>query len=164
MIKFFKKLNDNSSVKNTILKVINKKKSLIPKNLINYIDEFEKIVDSITEYEDSWNNLPIVLRLAQIKTETSEKIIHKEIIVLPDINHNLDLVLKMLNHKREEKQLRETNNPFFINTDELFMEYKKGKINYRVKNILFQLVIFFQKGSLINLGLVAGDEYVILFI
>ena len=163
MIKFFKKLNDNSSVKKIILNAIYKKKSLIPKNLLDNIEEFESIVDSITEYEDSWNNLPIILRIAKIKTEASEKRIYKEIIALPDINHNLDLVLQMLNHKREEKQLKEIDVPFFINTDELFLEYKKGKISYRVENILFQLVIFFQNGYLVNIGLVADDEYVIFY-
>ena len=79
MIKFFKKLNDNSSVKKIILNAIYKKKSLIPKNLLDNIEEFESIVDSITEYEDSWNNLPIILRIAKIKTEASEKRIYKEI-------------------------------------------------------------------------------------
>jgi hypothetical protein len=135
LIKIFKKLKDNSSVKKIILNAIDKKKSTLSKKILDNLNEFEDIVESITEYEDSWNNLPILIRIAKIKSEMLEEIIHKEIINLPDIHHNLDLVLKMLNHKREERQLKEIDMPFFINTDELFLYYKKGNIHYQEKQI-----------------------------
>lgn len=159
----FKKLKNNVTVKKIIFEVINQKKSLIPGKILDNIDDFEDIVNSIAEYNDTWNKLPIIIRIAKVTIETSEEIIHKEIINLPDIHHDLDLVLKMLNHQRVKKQLKETSMSLFINTDELFLDYKNGKINYKVKKILFQLVIFFQNGSLLNLGLVADKEYVILF-
>jgi hypothetical protein len=137
------------------------------------------LLDSISKFNPDWNKLPVVFRIARIvKSNSSQQydfggnsnkesgsddvITYQENIVLPDIKHNLELVIKMLNYMREQKRLKRTNMPLFIHPDEILIAHKERKISSSSTEIQTQMAIVFQKGSIIHIGFVFGRDYVIL--
>ena len=74
-------------------------------------------------------------------------------IELPNIDHDLELIMKMLNHMREEKNLKITNMPLFIHPDEISIAQKEDKFPYRNISIISQITVVFQKGR-VKYGLV----------
>jgi hypothetical protein len=139
----------------------------------------EELLDSISDFNLDWNNLPVVFRIARIvKSSTSQQydlnannanesgsggiITYQENIVLPDTKHDLELVIKMLNYMRERKKLKRTNMPLFIHPDEILIAYREGKIPSSSTDIQTQMAIVFQKGSIMHIGFVFGRDYVIL--
>jgi hypothetical protein len=138
------------------------------------------LLNSISEFNVDWNKLPVVFRIARIaKSRTTEQydvsvvnnsnnaysegvITYQENIVLPDIKHDLELVIKMLNYLREQKKLKRTNIPLFIHPDELLLAHREGKITSQACDIQTQMIIIFQKGSITHVGFVFGRDYVIL--
>ena len=179
MLFFPKYLKDLNSVKNEVERIIAKQKLGSPYDLSPFKDKIEELLDSISEFNLDWNKLPVVFRIARIvKSNTTQRydisannanntdrggvIIYQENIVLPDVKHNLELVIKMLNYLREQKKLRRTNIPLFIHPDELLLAHREGKITFPTCEIQTQMMIIFQKGSIMHVGFVFGRDYVIL--
>jgi hypothetical protein len=174
--KYLKELN---SVKNEVEGIIAKQKLGSPYDLSPFKGTIEELLDSISEFNPDWNKLPVVFRIARIvKNSTTQQydvstnnanntdhksiITYQENIVLPDAKHDLELVIKMLNYLREQKKLKRTNMPLFIHPDELLLAYREGKITFLACEIQMQMMIIFQKRSIIHVGFVFGRDYVIL--
>jgi len=82
--------------------------------------------------------------------------------VLPNTKHDLELVLKMLNYMREQKQLKAVKMPLFLQPDEISVSQQGRKINFDGSKIISQLSVVLQKGAIIYVGFVFGRNYVIL--
>jgi hypothetical protein len=177
---FFRKyLKDLGSVRNEVERIIAKQKSGTPYDVSPFKARIEELLDSISDFNLDWNNLPVVFRIARIvKSSTTQQydvsannanntdreglITYQENIVLPDTKHNLELVIKMLNYMREQKKLKRTNMPLFIHPDEILIAYREGKISFSAGEIQTQMTIIFQKGLIMHVGFVFGRDYVIL--
>ncbi|MDQ4067670.1 MAG: hypothetical protein M3114_08795 [Thermoproteota archaeon] len=179
MLFFRKYLKDLDSVRNEVERIIAKQKSGSPYDVSPFKAKIEELLDSISDFNLDWNNLPVVFRIARIvksgttqqydvsanndnNTDSGGIIIYQENIVLPDTKHDLGLVIKMLNYMREQKQLKRTNMPIFIHPDEILIAYREGKISFSAGEIQTQMTIIFQKGSVTHVGFVFGRDYVIL--
>ena len=179
MLFFRKYLKDLDSVRNEVQRIIAKQKSGSPYDVSPFRAVIKELLDSISDFNLDWNNLPVVFRIARIvKSSTSQQydlnannanesgsggiITYQENIVLPDTKHDLELVIKMLNYMRERKKLKRTNMPLFIHPDEILIAYREGKIPSSSTDIKTQMAIVFQKGSIMHIGFVFGRDYVIL--
>ena len=181
MLFFRKYLKDLNSVRNEVERIIAKQKSGSPYDVSPFKPRIEELLDSISEFNLDWNNLPVVFRIARIvisssttqqhdvsanndnDTDSGKGIItYQENIVLPDTKHDLELVTKMLNYMREQKKLKRTDMPLFIHPDEILLAYREGKISFSADEIQTQMTIIFQKGSIMYVGFVFGRDYVIL--
>lgn len=177
---FFRKyLKDLDSVKNEVRRIIAKQKTGSPYDLSPFKASIEELLNSISDFNLDWNKLPVVFRIARIvrsstakqydlsanKTNNSDSggiITYQENIVLPNIKHDLELVIKMLNYMREQKKLKRTNIPLFIHPDEILIAHREGKISFSYREVQTQMTIIFQKGSIMHVGFVFGRDYVIL--
>ena len=179
MLFFHKYLKDLSSVRNEVERIIAKQKPGSPYDVSPFKARIEQLLDSISDFNLDWSNLPVVFRIARIvkssttqqhdlsannanKSDSGHVITYQENIVLPDTKHDLELVIKMLNYMREQKKLKRTNMPLFIHPDEILIAYREGKISFSAGEIQMQMTIIFQKGSIMHVGFVFGRDYVIL--
>jgi hypothetical protein len=175
---FFRKyLRDLDFVKNEVERIISKQKRGSPYDLSPFKITIEELLSSISGFNPDWNKLPVVFRIARIvkisstqqydfsdnKNDNSHGLItYQENIVLPDTKHNLELVMKMLNYMREQKNLKRANMPLFIHPDEILLAHREGKIPFSGGDIQTQMAIVFQKGSIMHIGFVYWRDYVIL--
>lgn len=174
---FRKSLKDLNSVKKEVERIIAKQKSSSPYDLSPFKITIEELLNSISGFNDDWNQLPVVFRIARIAKISSDQKYdfgsnkkdnslgvntYQENIVLPDTKHNLELVIKMLNHMREQKKLKSAHMPLFIHPDEILLAHREGKIPFLGMDIETQMAIVFQKGSIMHVGFVYGRDYVIL--
>jgi hypothetical protein len=176
---FHKNLKGLGSVRNEVERIIAKQKSGSPYDVSPFKAKIEELLDSISDFNLDWNNLPVVFRIARIvkgstiqqhdlsynnnnNTDSGGIITYQENIVLPDTKHDLELVIKMLNYMREQKKLKRTDMPLFIHPDEILIAYREGKISFSAGEIQTQMTIIFQKGSIMYVGFVFGRNYVIL--
>jgi hypothetical protein len=173
-----KYLKDVNSVKKEVLRIIAKQKIGSPYDLSPFSARIEELLDSISKFNSDWNKLPVVFRIARIvkssstqqydfqgnsdKVSNSDVIIYEENIVLPDTKHDLELVMKMLNYKREQKRLKRTNTPLFIHPDEVFKADRERNIISSSTDIRSQIAIVFHKGSITHIGFVFERNYIIL--
>jgi hypothetical protein len=174
-------MTDLESVKTEVRRIIAKQKSGSPYDVSQFNGRIEEILDSILEFNPEWNKLPVVFRIARIVKKSTQQndlsgcadnsqrsiggeelVTYQENIILPDTNHDLDLVIKMLHYMREKKKLKRANMPLFVQPDELLIAYKEGKISFLGSEIRAQIVIVFQKGSITHVGLVFARHYVVL--
>jgi hypothetical protein len=174
---FRKSLKDLNSVKKEVERIIAKQKSSSPYDLSPFKITIEGLLNSISGFNADWNQLPVVFRIARIAKISSDRRYdfsggnkknnsygvntYQENIVLPDIKHNLELVIKMLNHMREQKKLKSAQMPLFIHPDEILLAHREGKISFLGGDIETQMAIVFQKGSIMHVGFVYGRDYVI---
>lgn len=152
-------------VKEQITKIISSQRKQIESNLKATVSEVQNFLSEISEFNDSWTRLPTIYRIAWISTsedDTVENVTFKENIELPNVDHDLELIMKMLNHIREEKNLKETNVPLFIHPDEISIAHKENKIPYGNISIVSQIAVVFQKGRVKYVGLVINRNYVLL--
>lgn len=179
MLFFRKYLKDLDSVRNEVERIIAKQKPGSPYDVSPFKTRIEELLNSISDFNLDWNNLPVVFRIARIvKNSTTQQydlsannandsggggvITYQENIVLPNTKHDLELVIKMLNYMREQKKLKKTNMPLFIHPDEILIAYKEGKISFSAGEIQTQMTIIFQKGAIMHVGFVFGSDFVIL--
>jgi hypothetical protein len=157
---FFRKcLKDLDSVKKEVERIIAKQKSSSPYDLSPFKITIEELLNSISGFNDDWNQLPVVFRIARIAKISSDQKYdfggnkknnslgvntYQENIVLPDTKHNLELVIKMLNHMREQKKLKSAHMPLFIHPDEILLAHREGKISFLGGDIETQMAIVFQ--------------------
>ena len=152
-------------VKEQITKIISSQRKQIESNLKTTVSEVQNFLSEISEFNDSWTRLPTIYRIAWISTsedDTVENVTFKENIELPNVDHDLELIMKMLNHIREEKNLKETNVPLFIHPDEISIAQKENKFPYGNISIVSQIAVVFQKGRVKYVGLVIDRNYVLL--
>ena len=152
-------------VKEQITKIISSQRKQIESNLKTTVSEVQNFLSEISEFNDSWTRLPTIYRIAWISTsedDTVENVTFKENIELPNVDHDLELIMKMLNHIREEKNIKETNVPLFIHPDEISIAHKENKIPYGNISIVSQIAVVFQKGRVKYVGLVIDRNYVLL--
>jgi hypothetical protein len=159
-----KQIKNIQDVKEQIAKLVLNQHRQIETNLKTSVMEIQKLLSEISEFNDSWTKLPSVYRIAWISThdETVKNITFKENIELPNVDHDLDLIIKMLNHRREEKNLKPSNTSLFIHPDEISLANKDGKFPYVMANIISQIAVVFQKGRIKYVGLVVDRNYVLL--
>ncbi len=164
LIHFIRNRPPNSIViKEEIIRIINKNKNDIPADYPNFLAKVEEILFHFPEYDPEWANRT-VFRLAKVQVLNLdyEDAIYLENISLPDVKHDLDLVLKMLNYMREQKGFGKVKMPLFIQPDELCHAYTLGKFSYETKNIVSQMVVVFQKGLVDYVGFVFDFKFAIL--
>ena len=174
---FRKSLKDLNSVKMEVERIITKQKSSSPYDLSSYKITIEELLNSISGFNADWNRLPVVFRIVRIAKISSDHRYdfsgnkknnrygvntYQENIVLPDTKHNLEMVIRMLNHMREQKKLKRADMPLFIHPDEILLAHREGKIPFIGGDIETQMAIVFQKGSIMHVGFVHGRDYVIL--
>ena len=159
-----KQIKNINDVKEQIAKLVLNQHRQIETNLKTSVTEIQKLLSEISEFNDSWTKLPSVYRIAwiSIPDDTVKNITFKENIELPNIDHDLDLIIKMLNHRREEKNLKASNTSLFIHPDEISLANKDGKFPYERANIVSQIAVVFQKGRIKYVGLVVDRNYVLL--
>jgi hypothetical protein len=150
-------------IKKEIIRIVNKNKKDIPADYTHFLARVEEILLYFPEYDPEWENRT-VFRLAKVQAFNPiyEDSVYFENIPLPDIKHDLELVLKMLNYMREQKGFAKVKMPLFIQPDELSHAYVQGKISYEIKNIVSQLVVVFQKGLVDYVAFVFDFKFAIL--
>jgi hypothetical protein len=149
-------------IKDDIIKLISKNKNDLPEDFEQFTARVEGLLTYFPEYKQEWRNRT-VFRLAKTEVVNQSQVeVYYEDISLPDVKHDLDLILKMLNYIRERNNLKKVKMPLFVQPDELFLAYKEGRFGFEIRNILSQLAVVFQKGSISYVGFVFGFRYIIL--
>ncbi len=148
-----KQIKNINDVKEQIAKLVLNQHRQIETNLNASVMEIQKLLSEISEFNDSWTKLP---------DDTVKNITFKENIELPNVDHDLDLIIKMLNHRREKKNLKASSTSLFIHPDEISLANKDGKFPYERANIISQIAVVFQKGRIKYVGLVVDRNYVLL--
>jgi hypothetical protein len=152
-------------VKEQATKIVSSQRKQIESNLKTTVSEVQNLLSEISEFNDGWTKLPIIYRIAWISTsddDTVENVTFKENIELPNVDHDLELIIKMLNHIREQKNLKITNMPLFIHPDEISIVQKEDRFPYRNISIISQIAVVFQKGRIKYVGIVIDRNYVLL--
>jgi AAA15 family ATPase/GTPase len=155
-----KPLKGTDEVRSEIRKIISKQKKGSIDDLTAFSDEIEELL-VLLEFKNSWKSLPVVARAARVELEGTT-MPYSEDIVLPNTKHDLDLVIKMLNYMREQKQLKAIKMPLFVQPDEIALSHKEGRISYSGGKIISQISVVLQKGAIMYVGFVFGRDYVIL--
>ena len=148
-------------VRNGIRKIVARQKKGSADDLSAFRGEIEELM-SILEFKSEWRRLPVVARVARIEGAEDMITRYREDVVLPNTKHDLELVLKMLNYMREQKQLKAVKMPLFLQPDEISVSQQGRKINLDGSKIISQLSVVLQKGAIIYVGFVFGRNYVIL--
>jgi hypothetical protein len=158
-----KKLSDIDEVKGQILKIISKQDRDSQSSLIPSMREAQELLSELSEFNPKWKKLPVLFRIARIKiSDLIGTTSFQENVELPDVKHDLDLIIKMLNHLRQQKNLKVVKMPLFINPDEIYLAHKEGRFPFEGTEIMSQIVVIFQKGQIMYVGLVFGRNYVLL--
>lgn len=154
-------LKSIEEVRNGIRKIVARQKKGSADDLSAFRGEIEELL-SILEFKFEWRKLPVVARVARIEGAEDMITRYREDVVLPNTKHDLELVLKMLNYMREQKQLKAVKMPLFLQPDEISVSQQGRKINFDGSKIISQLSVVLQKGAIIYVGFVFGRNYVIL--
>ncbi len=154
-------LKSIEEVRNGIRKIVARQKKGSADDLSAFRGEIEELM-SILEFKSEWRRLPVVARVARIEGAEDMITRYREDVVLPNTKHDLELVLKMLNYMREQKQLKAVKMPLFLQPDEISVSQQGRKINFDGSKIISQLSVVLQKGAIIYVGFVFGRNYVIL--
>lgn len=154
-------VRDVPGIKREVYRILEKQKAGTWDDLSPFQKKIEDLMSAFSEFNPSWRKAPVVFRIARV-TAGGENRVYLENVELPNTKHDIDLVLKMLNHMRKEKGLAEVKMPLFVQPDEMALAFQAGKIDYQADGILSQLAIVFQKGAIILVGFVFGRDFVLL--
>jgi len=154
-------LKSIEEVRNGIRKIVARQKKGSADDLSAFRGEIEELL-SILEFKFEWRRLPVVARVTRIEGAEDMITRYREDVLLPNTKHDLDLVIKMLNYMREQKQLKPVKMPLFLQPDEISVSQQGRKINLDGSKIISQLSVVLQKGAIIYVGFVFGRNYVIL--
>lgn len=152
-------------VKEQVISMILRQKKQIKSNLKTSVSDVQNLVSEITEFNENWTKVPNIYRIAWISTiyeDTVKNIKFKDNIELPNLDHDLELIMKMLNHMREEKKLKVSDMPLFIHPDEISIAQKEGRLPYGTINIISQIAVVFQKARVKYVGIVIDRNYLLL--
>ena len=158
-----KPLKNSDEVRNEVRNLVARQKKGGADDLTAFGGEIEELL-FLLEFKPEWKKLPVVARAARIEgAEIHGKITpYSQDVVLPNTKHDLELIIRMLNYMREQKQLRAVKQPLFIQPDEISLARKEEKINFEGGRIVSQVSIVLQKGAIMYVGFVFGWNYVIL--
>jgi len=165
LLSYNKQIKNIEDVKEQISKIILNQRRQIESNLKTSVAEIQNLLSEISEFNDNWTKLPTVYRIAWISSpeyETTKNITFKENIELPNVDHDLELVIKLLNHMRERKNLKVSKMPLFIHPDEISIAHREGRFPYERTNIISQIAVVFQKGKIKYVGILIDRNYVLL--
>jgi hypothetical protein len=165
LLSYNKQIKNIEDVKEQIAKIILNQRKQIESNLKTSVSEIQNLLSEISEFNDNWIKLPSIYRIGWVSApddETVKNITFKENVELPNVDHDLDLIIKMLNHRREKKNLKESKMSLFIHPDEISLAHKDGKFPYKRAIIISQIVVVFEKGRIKYVGLVVDRNYVLL--
>lgn len=152
-------------VKEQIINIILNQQKQIKSNLKTSVSVVQNLVSEITEFNDSWTKVPSIFRIASINCTVGDKvknITFRDNIELPNVNHDLELIMKMLNHIREGKKLKLSNMPLFLHPDEISIAQKEGRLPHGNISIISQIAIVFQRARVKYVGIVIDRNYLIL--
>lgn len=152
-------------VKEQIINMILNQQKQIKSNLETSVSVVQNLVSEITEFNDSWTKVPNIYRIAWISNtdgDTVKNIKFRDNIELPNVDHDLELVMKMLNHMREEKKLKVSNMPLFMHPDEIAIAQKEGRLPHGTISIISQIAVVFQKARVKYVGIVIDRNYLLL--
>ena len=152
-------------VKEQVINMILNQQKQIKSNLETSVSAVQNLVSEITEFNDSWTKVPNIYRIAWISNidgDIVKNIKFRDNIELPNVDHDLELVMKMLNHMREEKKLKVSNMPLFIHPDEISIAQKEGRLPHGNINIISQIAVVFQKARVKYVGIVVDRNYLLL--
>ncbi len=152
-------------VKEQVINMILNQQKQIKSNLETSVSAVQNLVSEITEFNDSWTKVPNVYRIAWISNidgDAVRNIKFRDNIELPNVDHDLELVMKMLNHMREEKKLKVSNMPLFIHPDEISIAQKEGRLSHGNISINSQIAVVFQKARVKYVGIVIDRNYLLL--
>lgn len=156
-------LKNTDEVRNEIRKIVARQKKGSADDITAFSGEIEELL-ALLDFKPEWRKLPVVARALRIEGAEAQGRItsYSEDIVLPDTKHDLQLVVRMLNYMREQKQLQAVRQPLFVQPDEVSLARKDGKINFDGGKIISQISVILQKGAIMYVGFVFGRNYVIL--
>ncbi|MEO9295066.1 MAG: hypothetical protein ABI347_05645 [Nitrososphaera sp.] len=146
-------VRDAQDVKREINRIVSRQKPGSKDDLSPFQHEIQELM-SFSEFHQEWKKSPAVFRVARLDGDSA----YTDNIVLPEVKHDLELVIKMLNHMRGQKGLPTVNMPLFAQPDEIALA--RGPDAQR--RIISQLAIVFQKGAVMWAGFVFGRDYVLL--
>ncbi len=153
-------LKGTEEVRNEVRKLVAKQKKGSIDDLTAFAGEIEELL-VLLEFKPEWKKLPVVARAARVDI-VGKAMPYSENVVLPNTKHDLELVIKMLNYMREQKQLAAVKMPLFVQPDEISLAHREGRISYEGGNIISQIAVVLQKGAVMYAGFVFGRKYVIL--
>jgi hypothetical protein len=165
LLSYNKRIKNIEDVKEQFAKIVLNQHRQIESNLKTSVAEIQNLVSQISEFNDNWTRLPTIYRIAWTSVpydDTIKNITFKENIELPDVNHDLELIIKLLNHMREKKNLKAARMPLFIHPDEISIAHKEGRFPYGSTKISSQIAVVFQKGKIKYVGIVIERNYVLL--
>jgi len=165
LLSYNKQIKNIEDVMEQITKIILNQRRQIEANLKTSVAEIQSLLCEFSEFNDNWTKLPNVYRIAWIcapEFETTKNITFKENIELPNVDHDLELVIKVLNHMREGKNLKVSKMPLFIHPDEILIAHNEGRFPYGRTNIISQIAVVFQKRKIEYVGIVIDRNYVLL--
>ena len=152
-------------VKEQIINIILNQQKQIKSDLKTSVSVVQNLVSEITEFDDNWTKVPNIYRIAWISSsdgDTVKNIKYKDNIELPNVTHDLELIMKMLNHMREERKLKASNMPLFMHPDEISIVQKEGRLPQGNISIISQIAVVFQKARVKYVGIVIDRNYIIL--
>ena len=153
-------LKTTDDVRNEIRKIVARQKKGSSDDLTAFTDEIEELL-SLLQFKPEWKRMPLVARAARIEGAETP-LSYSEDVALPDTKHDLELVLKMLNYMRGQKQLQMVKMPLFVQPDEISIARKERKIDFDRSKIISQISVVLQQGAILYVGFVFGRNYVIL--
>lgn len=155
-----KPLKSTDEVRNEVRRLIVKQKKGSIDDLTAFTAEINELL-SLLEFKAQWKSQPVVARAARVDLG-GRTFPYSEDIVLPNTKHDLELVVKMLNHLREQKQLKAVKMPLFVQPDEISIAHSEGRISFEGGKIISQIALVLQKGAIMYAGFVFGRDFVIL--
>jgi len=158
-------ISNIEDAKKQIVNIILNQQNQIKSNLKTSVSVVQNLVSQITEFNNNWTKVPSIYRIAWISStddNTAKNMKFEDNIELPNLNHDLELIMKMLNHMREEKKLKVSDMPLFLHPDEISIAQKQGKLPNGKISIISQIAIVFQKARVKYVGIVIDRNYLIL--
>jgi hypothetical protein len=132
------RLTTIDEVKQEILHVVERQKPGTPQDLTHHRDEVDELLRSFSDYLPEWGLVPSVFRVARL--EVGEELLPGtpwhyragilpvcDNTVLPDVKHQLPMVVEMLNYIREKRGLERIKMPLFLQPDEVFESMRYGR-------------------------------------
>jgi hypothetical protein len=155
-----KPLKSTDEARNEVRRLVAKQKKGSIDDLTAFSAEINELL-SLLEFKPQWKSLPVVARASRVDLGGSV-VSYAEDIVLPNTKHDLELVIRMLNHLREKKQLKAVKMPLFIQPDEISIARSEGRISFDGGRIISQIALVIQKGAIMYAGFVFGRDFVVL--
>jgi hypothetical protein len=125
-----KALGTIDEVRQEVLHLVERQKPGSPGDVTPHRPELDALLGSLTEFLPEWRQTPCVFRIARLLTDRELPptlpwhhragiVTVSDNVVLPDLKHELPLVVQMLNYVREQRGLEPIRMPLFLQPDEI---------------------------------------------